>query len=340
MTSHRYQFSGRDISRVLTIPLAVVLMFALIMHAGVWFNWWPAPHPTLDVDRTILLHQAHAASSTQSADLLLIGDSSCLMDVSARRLEELLGRQAGVLNLGTLSYLDLQDYSQLLRRHVETNPGRLKTVVLLMHPEALRRSQPNPLHVELLRDALAGRDSCRTDTLRNRMACLAGLEIFRGRMFSRVIPSPLPGKFGARYGFASELWDYLSAHNGSAIDPASLTPAGRRIDTDYRLSERLRESSRAFRAAVPQGVHLVVGITPCAESFVAAGHRQTVSRMLTDWSGWLQADARLDAFPAVLPDDQFARPAGTDSNPVHLNERGNEAYTRRFAEILNQPGNR
>src|SRR5512139_2493057 len=99
MRSHVHEYSPVDLLRVLAWPLVPVAVFAAAMHLGTWARLWPAPRPALDVDRTVLIHQAEVARSAQDAEIVLLGDSSCLMDVSARQLAEELGRP--VLNLGT-----------------------------------------------------------------------------------------------------------------------------------------------------------------------------------------------------------------------------------------------
>src|SRR5215510_14013984 len=106
MHSHEYDFSLTDLCKLIGGPLVPVAAFAMTMHLGAAVKLFPPPRPTLDIDRTILLHQAEASRTRQDADVLLLGDSSCLMNVSTRQLAEGLPGQHRVLNLGTLSYLD------------------------------------------------------------------------------------------------------------------------------------------------------------------------------------------------------------------------------------------
>src|SRR5881397_1860673 len=101
MKSHLYQFQRKDLLQFIGGPVAALVVFALLLHGGAAVGLLPAPRPALDTERTILLHQAQASRAPHNAEILLIGDSSCLMDVSARQLSEQLGRPA--LNLGTFS---------------------------------------------------------------------------------------------------------------------------------------------------------------------------------------------------------------------------------------------
>jgi len=325
MKSHEYDFALADLPELFGWPLAPVVLFAAAMHLGASLNVLPSPRPTLDIDRTILLHQAQASRSRHAADVLFIGDSSCLMDVSAKQLAASLPRKHQVLNLGTLSYLDLPAYARLLQAYVAANPGRLRTVVLLMHPEALRRASPTEYHVALLHSFYAATD-LRDPASSMLVSCLGG-DIFKARLLSRALPLPLTGNYGRRYGFTHDLWQYLSENNGSAVDPGQFDRRSASGNAEYRLSPKLELASQAFKAAVPAGVKLYVGITPAPESFVMPNYRQQNSEMLREWSQWLGADGVLEKLPAILPDDLFA-------STTHLNERGARLYADLLAHML------
>src|SRR5688572_2249823 len=140
MRSHTYDFEAKDVIRLAGLPLVPVVVFAAVMHVAALFHLLPRPRPNLDVDRTLIIHKAEASGLRSDAEVLLLGDSSCLMDVSAVQLGQQTGRPA--LNLGTLSYLDMDAHATLLKRFVTANPNQLKAVVLLLHSEALRRPAP------------------------------------------------------------------------------------------------------------------------------------------------------------------------------------------------------
>lgn len=322
MTSHRYDLEPRALLRLLAGPLVVVAGLAALMHAGVVLHLLPAPRPTLDVDRSILVHQVEASRRRQGAEILLLGDSSCLMDVDARRLGERLGRQ--VLNLGTLSYLDLNAAATLLRAYTTANPGRLQSVVVLLHPEALRRVAPEAAYFRLLHGLLDGQDVSLETGLQTRLRRGLGLEALRGRILCRLLPTPLPGAYGRHYGFTTDLERYLDEHQGSALDPESRPLTG---SAEYRLAPQQEAPSRNFRAALPAGVSLLAGIAPVPSGFAEDGYEATRDRMLRQWSEWLEATAPLDGLPATLPDAHFASVA-------HLNADGVRHFTAALAEAL------
>lgn len=325
MKSHECQFTLPELVRLIAWPLFPVALFAASMHLGAALRWLPSPRAVLDTDRTILFHQAATSQGPHGARLLLTGDSSCLMDVSAEQLEASLPANQSTLNLGTLSYLDLPAYASLLERYFATNSGRVRTVLLLMHPEALRRVAPTDYHVIALNSFFSGIDFC--DPATGPLFCWLGGAIFDGRLLSRAIPLPLAGNYGKRYGFTSDLWQYLSEHKGSAIDPGKFDPKSAMGNAEYRLAKQLESASKIFRAAIPANVKLVAGMTPTPESFAGRGFPSKFKELLQGWNEWLHADVILDDLPATLPDRLFASTA-------HLNEAGRRVYTSLLALIL------
>ena len=324
MISHTWQLNRKELWQFVGLPLLVVAGFAGLMHLGATLGLLPSPRPTLDVDRTLLVHQVEASRARHDAPVLLIGDSSCLMDVSASQLGRQLNEK--VLNLGTLSYLDLRAYRKLLTEYLAANPGQLRRVVLLMHPEALRRVAPEEYHVRLLDCLLQGKDPVPANSLHQRLLHWLGLDIFRNRVFARLVPTPLPGAYGRYYGFSAEFERYLAQHQGSAVEPDRKPFQG---NAEYRLAQQMEKPSREFRQALPANVELCVGITPVPAGFAGRDYPAVRERMLQQWSEWLGADVVLRELPATLPDRWFA-------NTTHLNERGAAIYTARLAEALRQ----
>jgi hypothetical protein len=280
----------------------------------------------LDTDRTILLHQAEASQRPDDSNLLLIGDSSCLMDVVAAELgRDLPGCRAR--NLGSLSYLDLEAFGTILRHYLVAHPGQVRAVVLLMHAEALRRPGGTEYHQQVLDSFYRATDFCGPSL--PRISCALGVEILRGRLLSRAVPQPLSGAFGRTYGFTHDLWEYLATHRGSAIDPNNFDPTQISGSIEFRLARSLEPASRQFRALIPENMKLIVGITPLPQSAAPPGFAKRHQDFLRTWSQWLEADAALAELPAVWPDARFASAA-------HLNEEGARVYTQQLAESLSR----
>ena len=321
MRSHIWEFEPRALWSLFGPTIGLVFVFGAAIHGAAKLNLLPRPRPALDTDRTILCHQVDAARSSEAAAVVLIGDSSCLMDVSARELGERLGMS--VLNLATFSYLGLPDYAKLIGARAAIHGPAPKAVVLLMHPEALRRASPDPLWGRLMSDYFSGKDRCEMSKVYDGIACVLGLEIVRGRIVGHVLPQPLRGAYAETYGFTSGLDRYMTEEHGSLIDVEPKRFSG---NAEYRLSESIQGQSRAFRSAVPNGTKLLVGITPVPESFAPAGYVGEYQQMLQQWSQWLGAEA-LTNLPPMLPDRLF-------SKVTHLNREGVPIYTEELARSL------
>jgi len=320
MKSHRTEFAPVDLLRIVGGPIAIAGIGAILLHAAAWTRLLPSPRPTSDTDRTILVHQVDAARLGSTADVVLIGDSSCLMDVSAVHLGEALGRS--VLNLGTLSYLDSAAYGRILGEFTRRHAPR--AVVLLMHPEALRRLESEAHQLTILNSYLANRDDSRPGSLQGAFNKYAGIDIATGRLTARLIPTPLRGAYGAYYGFSDDLEKFMTRHGGSALDPGSEKISGR---AEFRLSPTLERSSREFRQAVPSSTKLLVGMTPVAAGVAPREFSTQRDDLLRQWAQWLKADGSLLELPAVLSDEQFAR-------ATHLKPTAVTNYTDRLAEVL------
>jgi hypothetical protein len=289
MRSHNYDFVPRDLAWLIAPTLAFVALAAGLLQAAILLNWLPPPRPTLDVDRTIVIHQIEASGLRQDAEVLLMGDSSCLMDLSSLKLTSEIGRPA--LNLGALSYLDLNAHATLLRRFVAANPNQLKAVVLLLHPEALRRPAPEQYHTAVFDHFVAGEDHV---TKRN-LAHWLGLEFFRTRVLSRALPTPLAGPYGRRYGFSADLESYLTRHHGSAIDP---DPKPFQGNPEYRLAPQLEVQSRAFKRRFPTASNCSSQSRP----FPRASRRRTMPGNTGKcWSSGASGSAQTPRWPICPP---------------------------------------
>ncbi len=320
MESHVYEFNGIDLLKRFGPALGVVALLAIALRVGP--RAISAPRPALDVDRTILVHQADASRHSQDAALILVGDSSCMMDVDTVRLTGLL--HVPSLNLGTLSYLDFKAHGQLIANYAAANPGKLKTVVLLLNPEALRRSGADEAYQQWLDDYLAGHDSGPPADWNGRLQRTLGLNVFQGRILTKLLPNPLGEPFGAAYGFTWDLERYLTQHRGSALDPSRKRATG---TPEYSLHRNALTASRHVREKLPAGARLLAGITPLPEEFTYPDYAARYEKMLREWNEALRADQMLSGLPATLPERFFA-------TKTHLTAEGVAEFTRRLASAL------
>ena len=250
MKSHLYQFVPAELGPLLAEYVVPLIGLAVVLRLAAASGLLPAPWPCHGVDETILVHQAQASQTRSDADLVLIGDSSCLTDVSGIQLQKAFEGSHHVLNLGTLSYVGLNGYATLLARYSAANPGRVRGVVVLLHPEMLRGVAAIAQYSVFLSDFYAGVDQGDSSTIQGQIRGLLGADVVWDRLLGRA-PLPLPGAWGFNYGFNRDLNRFMTDHQGSAFDPHDYAFRPGQGNAEYRLAPGWESGSRALKAAVP-----------------------------------------------------------------------------------------
>ena len=303
-TSHRYEVGARELFRAVAWPLGPVILLAAALHAGSRAGWLPPPRPALDTERTLLVHQVDAARRSPPVEVLLVGDSSCL----------------------TFSFLDLRAHARLIEEYNRAHATGPAVVVLLLHPEALRRLDSEPYYWRALTNYTAGLDDSLRVGWEGEVGWLSGRDLFHSRVLARALPVPLSGAYGRRYGFTRDLEGFLDREQGSVPDPENQPLRG---SAEFRLAATLEKSCGVFRAALRPGTRLWVGLTPAPARFAGARFPAQQSQLLEQVGRWLRADALLDSLPATLPDEAFAR-------TTHLKETEVGRYTDLLAAAMKE----
>jgi hypothetical protein len=238
------------------------------------------------------------------------------MDVSGRKLDRLFQGEHHPLNLGSSMYVGFSGYAAMLSRYasLDLNDGHLRTVVILLHAETLRGIHRARWHESFLSDFYSGTDLGDSESISGQVRGFLGLDIFRDRLVSRL-PLALPKEYGRYYGFNLDLYAFMDNDRGGAVDPHQYRPSPGQGNAEYRLAPGLEPGWNTLSAAVPQGVKVLIGITPLPESFAPANYRATLQAILVKLGQWMRADGLLTELPPVLPDSCFA-------STTHLNEKG------------------
>ncbi|MGE4182259.1 MAG: hypothetical protein AB7J34_20730 [Limisphaerales bacterium] len=348
--SHSVEFQPRELLRRLAAPAFGVLILAAFVHAASLGGLLPAPAPS-NLDQAVLDAKADLASRSAPASLILLGDSSCMMDVDAPALAQLV-RQP-VVNLGTLSYLDLAAHGLLLNQAVLHASDPPREVVLLLHPASLLRGSSEPALEHYLRRRLDRHSHFHphshsantrsrippaqvqapqsTASLRSSPALPSFLSsvterwlgggIVREQFVQPVFPSLLRGEFAAAYGTTWRIHRLLMQQSGTLADPTRFDPGSQAGRYEFHLNPRLEKASRELRSRIPAGCRFSVGLTPLPESLALERHADRITATLEQLAGWLQPDRVLAGLPSVLPDAFFA-------TATHLNADGSAEFTR------------
>ena len=329
LSSHEYQLTIRAWIRVIAPTLIVVACSAVILKTGSRLKLWPTPHVAADPTTTVLLHQARAAQSRQPAKLVLVGDSTCMVDVDAPALSRQLPGQPVVMNLALLIWLGFRTYGEALADFVEANPGQVDQVVLLVTPRKLSLDG-DPNQEQLWQQLRAqARKQAGSPPAFGRSSDWIGSQELRRNLLSHWLATPLRGRGPGTeyYGFSSEVDVYMTAHRGSLLEFGTVSRPRHYQPAKLAPAPGLAAESRAFRGKVPARANLVIGLTPVAESYSSPAERRQRTELLSLWSSCIRADRVLTNLPVTLPDLFFA-------NEGHLNEAGQKRFTELLARVL------
>ncbi len=324
MRSHHCQFTAVQAIRYLLAPFLWIVLFASVVHLVARLGSASHGYPSASVANVVLLHQWESSARISPVDLICLGDSSCLMDVNPRQMSRALSKTAdcSVLNLGTLSLVTMDSFAEMVQRSAAANPDRLQNVLLLVHPEMLRNAGKKStmfLNEDLVYDSLA----CRTETVRESLVCLAGLDKLDKLMVRKIVPQPLPNNFGTYFGFVSVMHRHMDFTGGSAVDPSTFKN-DQKTGVSYSADSDVLEASRRFRLKMPANIRLTLGLTPIPAVYVKSGYREEYRAMLEAWSEAIKPDAVLRDLPPTLPGTYFA-------THTHLNPIGARVFTKLLA---------
>ena len=295
-----------------TIVAAAVVVGA----AEAWFRLDPSEVPT-DLESIVLQAQQARARSIGAADLLIVGDSSGLMDVDAGRLAALIERP--VESLAVIGFASPRGFAALLGEYAKR--AQPTTILLVMHGESLNLPEQTFSGLGLEEQAVSGR---------RRRPAPPGVGA-RRRLFETLVAPlvdfPLPGAYGSYYGMGAELRRRLSLGHGSLVDPSQSWTAGQRIDYAFSVSDAVRTRLPAIDASVtfPATLNLIISPVPwSALNTVTAESRDRASVQVLEALGsrWRRIDT-----PVGLDDALFA-------TLTHLNAHGRQQFTEQLAAAL------
>jgi len=296
---HRYLLKSSGFGRHLAATAASFALVTALLWGAIRSGVLPGEAHLADPDSTIIATKARLASRPGGESIAFVGDSSCLINIDIPTL-----RQQGIaaVNLGTLSYLGIDSFGLLARRFCEGRPGA--EIVLVVHPECLRLTEPSVEHRAILESALESQGAPISGGGWNRFQ-RETFDGFRTRMLDRWIPTPLRGRMGERYGFTQDLGASLVSTGGTMEETAVFDAAAPHGSAEYRLARRIRPECEAFRSRLPDGVRVRVIISPVPSSHALKSHEATVTQLGREVSRWIQADESAGAMPLVMPDSDF-----------------------------------
>jgi hypothetical protein len=325
MISHRYQFSTIHPIRIVAGILITITLLSGSLHFASYLGLLPSEKKLQDVDQTIITFQTGASREIQDSKILLMGDSTCLMNVSAVDLTARLNDNPKVQNLGLLSYLDMTTHHQLLSQYLESNETPPHVILLLFHPTSLRRSSSTDYHQRLFEWAMEGNREDLPNNTYEKILYWTGMTPFHDCLLNHLVSAPLKQDYARKYGFTSGILEFMKNHNGSLIHPKQFTPADQPLISEIRMSDGFKRKAIAFNESIPKGTTLLFGLTPSPESLTGDTYVKRIIEVSRELKNTLPEARFLENLPVTLPDTMFA-------DRHHLNQTG----MSRFTEILSE----
>jgi hypothetical protein len=309
-----------------TMPM-LALVLTLVCIAAVWHAYSPtyarAEEPQF-VD-ALISTQINRAETIVSSDILIIGDSSGLMNISPTILGRLI--DGHVETLATVAYAGPRGIASILDR-LSARQVRPRVIVLTLHAAGLPKLEEwsswtdrvvhgppkRPLEPNPIRGALGKMND----------------------VVSSIVFRPLEGAYGSYYGGLSDFEAFLRRNHGGAIEPRpreidnSGPPSKLDWCCSFEISDIFRSEIPILREALARlpatEVRLLVSPLPqrWATPQGVANRAAAISELL-DGLG-LDRSAVLNT-PEYWPGSEF-------SVPTHLHESAVNRFTRHLADEL------
>lgn len=298
-------------------PHAIATLALLLLS-----QWWYWNFPSARRSFDILQVQMARALKIGDADVIMIGDSSCLMGVDAKRLSSLTG--LNVQSLCTYATLGPEGFGIILERYL-SRARKARLVIVMMHPQPFDR----PVVWDQATGALRKWINPATSVIPTQSFPL-GAKAKLAAVLQTVIPTDFPAPRWANfYGTFTRMAGWIEAHNGSALESTPLVEKAQTYGGDPKfdlpVSDSFVASLRQFRPPLEryQG-KVVIALTPLPGVFAsdaALKSHRTIERLLLD-ELHLPDDAMLEMPPAIS-DAYFASvPNKGGINMHHPNPTG------------------
>jgi|GEM_PF-6708341 len=275
----------------------------------------------------IVREQIERAQGLGDQDILLVGDSSCLMGVDAPLLSRLVNGKVG--SLCTVGYLGPRGYASLVERYLAAQ-GKARALIILLHPVQMQR---NP-------DWEGWADLAANDPpLPHEKSWREALYFYETQIFDHLVYAPLSGTWGEYYGSRAVL-SRMVQDSGGAVEPAGIVGKQQTSFAPESGSDSFARNE-AFNLALGrlaetvgrfggQRVYLVITPQPQSDFSGLAPAVYQATRM--DIAARLGIPAgNILELPPAMPDNEFA-------TPTHLNLVGRDLYTRAMAAQLQSLG--
>lgn len=310
-----FRTHGREVLQELAQRATGVVAAFAFAWVGTSIGGLPAPRALETMEEAVLTAKANLAKSRAPAQVVLMGDSTCLMHLDPAYFRDRYGIEA--LNLGLWRDLTFDAYAALLEaRTAAGHPPR--QIVLMIHPTLLRRAASKTESFVLLQALLEGHDR----PVKSPLGILqAPLDRLRDRVINRLIPRSLPDSYRATHGSTAHLARSLEVSRGGLSAVRETGRSQRLARAEYWISPQLGDALRRFRDAAGTAEILVL-ISPTPGSLALRETEEDIRTLANNLAREL-GPARVLPAPALWDDADFV-------DGIHLKP----AAARRFLDEI------
>ena len=144
MQSHQYQFNFRSLLKVIGPLVAMVIFLMAILFGASRLGLAPKPRQSVNPDSATLFHQMELSRRHTDTEVVLVGDSSCMMGADPAIMASSAPSIGKVVNLGLIVGLPLDVYGETALDQLTLNDHSVNTVVLLVSPSKLNVQLKHP----------------------------------------------------------------------------------------------------------------------------------------------------------------------------------------------------
>lgn len=311
--------NGSDVLRrvgtkLLVAAVCLVAVIALVA-VSIWFQAVGDGAEGEITDTPVIREQTIRAGRLGDVDLLLVGDSSCLMGIDPQLLANIIDRS--VESLCTNGFAGPIGYANLLERYFARG-NRATTIVLILHPSSLETGAVRAW------ESLAPKENPPIGRLPR---LVAEVRASLRKSLGPLADPPLSGWAGVYYGRESTMRNYILDHNGSLVDPHPVLRGTERVT--YHIRPAFSDALEVFGTRLKGRNYrqLMLALMPATEGSGSDDelHHATTRAVL----------GRI-GLEGVILNSRASSPRELFSTSTHLNEGGREDYTKHFATLVMQ----
>ena len=314
-------FSFKKILLFIIVIFANLSVLSFILRIALHLNLLPEFQPAIDIDRVVITSKIDLSKNLNQPDIIFLGDSSCLMNIDTKFIIQ--KTKLNAVNLGTLSFLNIDSYKKLLA-NISSKNKLPKIVCLIVHPELLRKTTFSDSHREVFESYNSKIQVNHNEYFLNDYL---SINIFKNRIYSKMPIALNNNSFRDYYGFTTIMKNYIYNNHGSAVDPRKFKLEDNNGNTLYRINNQNLIALKNISVDLPKDVKLCLCLSPVPEELTGNNYADLINSMYNEIEANIE-NIKIIKAPYTYKGISF-------STKTHLSEETRKAYNQIILDLLN-----